>query len=85
MTLLGSRVHCFTFFYWMCWKVLISSETHSGYDFEWTALRVVPLVAEASYHDHHHSHNVGNFGGNFYIWDLLFDTSGPYMDDFLKK
>jgi sterol desaturase/sphingolipid hydroxylase (fatty acid hydroxylase superfamily) len=83
--ILGSNAHCFTFFYWICWKVLISTEGHAGYEFPWTPMRVIPLVAGPSYHDHHHSHNVGNYAGSCYFWDLVLDTNVPYMDDFLKS
>lgn len=41
---------------------------------------MVPFVAEVSYHDDHHSVNVGNFAGSWYIWDVLYDTEGPYND-----
>ena len=29
--LLGSRAHCFMFFFWQVWKIFISTEGHSGY------------------------------------------------------
>jgi sterol desaturase/sphingolipid hydroxylase (fatty acid hydroxylase superfamily) len=46
---------------------------------------VIPFVSGPSYHDHHHSNNVGNFSGSCYLWDVLLDTNQEYMDDFLKS
>jgi sterol desaturase/sphingolipid hydroxylase (fatty acid hydroxylase superfamily) len=83
--LLGSRVHCFTFFFWIWIKVNIGSENHSGYDFPWSPIRVLPFVFGSNYHDHHHSDNVGNMGGSCYLWDLMLDTNVPYVDKYLKQ
>lgn len=83
--IVGSRLHCFTMFFWIGWKVLISTEGHSGYEFPWMPMRIVPLVIGPSYHDHHHSHNVGNYAGSCYFWDLMLDTNTVYMDEFLKN
>jgi methylsterol monooxygenase/4-alpha-methyl-delta7-sterol-4alpha-methyl oxidase len=82
---LGSRVHCFTYFFWLFWKIHIGTENHSGYDFPWSPIRVFPFVCGASFHDHHHSVNVGNYGLSTYTWDLMFETGQPYLDDFLER
>jgi len=47
-------------------------------------MRVLPFVMGPTYHDHHHSNNVGNFGGSCYFWDFVFDTNVIFMDNFLK-
>lgn len=82
LIVMGSNLHCFTFFYWIFWKILLSCENHSGYHFDWSPFRVFPLIADVSHHDHHHSMNVGNFGGSCYVWDVLFDTYVPYSKDY---
>lgn len=82
---LGSRVHCFTYFFWLFWKIHIGTENHSGYDFPWSPIRVFPFVCGASFHDHHHSVNIGNYGLSTYTWDLMFETGQPYLDDFLER
>jgi len=46
-------------------------------------MRVLPLVTGPSYHDHHHSNNVGNFAGSCYLWDLIFNTNEEYMNNFI--
>lgn len=48
-------------------------------------MRVIPLVAEVEFHDNHHSLNVGNYAGSWYIWDVLLGTAGPYLDEFLGE
>ena len=66
----------------------MGTEAHSGYEFDWSPMRerrVLPFIKGAAYHDHHHSHNVGNYSGSLYLWDLILDTNVPYMDDFLKN
>ena len=83
--ILGSNAHCFTFFFCVSWKILMITEGHSGYEFKWSPLRVMPFVADPSYHDYHHSHNVGNFAANCYVWDVLFHTNVEYMDSYLKN
>lgn len=83
--ILGNKVHCFTFFFWIVHKILFSGENHCGYAVNWSPMRVLPLVAEVEYHDNHHSLNVGNYAGSWYIWDVLFGTAGPYLDEFLAE
>lgn len=75
---LGGKAHVFTFFFWIWWKVLISTEGHSGYEFPWSPMRALPLVSGPSFHDHHHSHNIGNFAGSCYFWDVMLGTSSNY-------
>jgi len=64
---------------------MLSTETHSGYEFPWSPTRILPMVSGPSYHDHHHSNNVGNFAGSIYFWDVMMGTSDAYFDDFLGK
>ena len=83
--ILGGRVHCFTFFFWVCFKMLTTSEGHSGYELPWSPMRIAPFISGPSYHDHHHSHNIGNYAGSCYLWDLALDSNTHYMDNFLKN
>lgn len=36
-------------------------------------------------HDYHHSHNVGNFGTCFHLWDTLLGTDEAYLKSRAKK
>jgi len=42
-------------------------------------------VAGPSYHDHHHSKNVGNYAGSCYFWDIMLETGETYFDEMLAK
>jgi methylsterol monooxygenase/4-alpha-methyl-delta7-sterol-4alpha-methyl oxidase len=63
---------------------MTSTEGHSGYEIPWTPFRVIPLISGPSFHDHHHSSNVGNYAGSCYFWDLMLDTSLPYFNEYLR-
>jgi sterol desaturase/sphingolipid hydroxylase (fatty acid hydroxylase superfamily) len=78
--ILGDRIHAFTLFYYMVHKTFSSGENHCGYQIPWSPFRVLPLLSEVSYHDDHHSINIGNYAGTCYIWDVLFNTTGPTYD-----
>ena len=82
--IMGDRIHCFTYFFWIAWKVLNSSEGHAGYEFPWSPMRVFPFVSGASFHDHHHSTNIGNYGSACYLWDMTMGTGDLYFDQFIK-
>jgi len=85
MIILGRRVHCFTYFFWIAYKVMLGNEGHAGYEIPWTPLRILPLVSGPSFHDHHHSMNVGCYAGSCYLWDVLLGTSEHYFKGFLNE
>ena len=83
--MLGDQLHCFTFFYWIILKALVSSEGHSGYEFPWSPFRVLPLIMGSSFHDYHHSSNIGTYGASCYFWDLMTGTSDQFFKQFLAR
>ena len=42
------------------------------------------ILAPASYHNYHHSHNKGNYATFFCIWDTIFGTNQSYYE-YLEK
>ena len=82
MYILGARVHFFTFVIWGLVRIMGAHDVHSGYEFPWNPLHLIPFTASPTYHDYHHSKNTGNFGSLFTVWDSLFDTNKDYL---LKK
>ena len=72
-------MHFFIVFFWQIWKIYTAAEVHSGYDIPWSPFSVMPFVAGPSYHDFHHSKNVGNFSGTNYIWDTIFHENDDYF------
>lgn len=77
---------------WVALRLQQTYEAHSGYCFRGAVLNEFPfylLHAEsASYHDHHHTVNLGNFGGGY--MDYIFGTMDHWVRDgeeegYLKK
>lgn len=54
--------------------VAATIDAHSGYEFPWNPYRCLPMASSATYHDFHHSKNVGNFSGAFTYLDYIFGT-----------
>ena len=70
-------MHMFTLIHWGAFLVFVVHEGHSGYEFPWS-LGCFPFACETTYHDYHHTDNIGNYGGIFTFWDTLFDTNKAY-------
>lgn len=82
--LLGKNMHFSTFLIWSVVRVCESLDGHCGYDFSWSPYRLIPFSASASYHDFHHSHNVGNYSSFFTFWDTLFGTNSSFYKFYEK-
>jgi len=82
--LLGDRVHLFTYYFWLVYRLMGTYEGHSGYDLPWLPSRFLPGTNTEAYHDFHHSHNVGNFGSSFVWWDSIFGTN-KHWHQYIKK
>ena len=75
------RAHVTELWLYVACKLWQSVDAHSGYDLPfplspWAALRGMDC---APAHDFHHSHNVGNYGGYFIMWDYLMGTNVKYV------
>jgi len=84
MHLLGSKVHYVTWMMWLIVRTFETTDGHCGYEFSWSPFRLLPLSGSAKYHDFHHSHNLGNYGSFFTLWDTLMSTNNHYFK-FLAK
>ena len=51
---------------------------HSGYDLWFMPFRYFPFRPGAQVHNYHHSHNIGNYGSFFCIWDKICGTDMSY-------
>lgn len=78
-TLLGSRMHFGAYLLWVLFRTAEGVDGHSGYEFPWSPFRLIPFSASASYHDFHHSHNVGNYSSFLTIWDIVFGDNAAYV------
>lgn len=76
--LLGGKTHMATVLMWVIIRVTETIDGHSGYEFSWSPYRLMPFSGSASFHDYHHTHNIGNYGSFFTLWDTLCGTSASY-------
>lgn len=56
---------------WLCARVLSTYEHHSGFQFKWGPFGMYEREG-ASFHDHHHVVNIGNYGAPYI--DFIFGT-----------
>lgn len=82
---LGKRVHIFTTFLWMIWRIYASHEGHSGIEIPWSPVRIIPGVEDNVKHDFHHSHFDGAYASYFGWWDGLVGAEDEYKMYMLKK
>jgi len=83
--LLGKRVHFATYLIWISIAQIETADQHSGYEFSWSPFRLIPFCGSATYHNFHHSHNVGNYTSLFTFWDSLCGTNIHYLRFMAKK
>lgn len=83
--ILGKRMHLITLWMWIIMRVGESLDSHCGYEFSWSPYRLLPLSGSTSFHDYHHSTNVGNYGSYFTFWDTIFKTNKSYFSWLAKR
>lgn len=82
--LLKKRMHFYTAMIWMFARSWETTDGHSGYEFPWSPFRLLPFSTSATYHDFHHSHNVGNYSSMFTFWDTVFGLNVEYYSYWQK-
>jgi methylsterol monooxygenase/4-alpha-methyl-delta7-sterol-4alpha-methyl oxidase len=82
--ILGKNLHCISFALWTIVRISESHDTHSGYEFTWSPFRLIPFQTTTSYHEYHHSRNIGNYSTFFTIWDTVFGSNVEFYK-FLKN
>lgn len=83
--LLGSRFHMYTFMIWGLIRHIDTHEAHSGYDFPFSMINVLPFGTGNSYHFFHHTKNVGNYSTFFTVWDIIFDSNVDYYEKYGER
>jgi sterol desaturase/sphingolipid hydroxylase (fatty acid hydroxylase superfamily) len=79
-SILRERLHITTYLMWIWIRASEGVDGHTGYEFPWSPFRLIPFSASASYHDYHHSHNVGNYSSFLTIWDSVFGCNSAYIE-----
>lgn len=82
--LLQHRIHAFTFWVFIIFRIIKTTDAHSGYNFPISPLRVFPFLGDNGAHEYHHFYNKGNYGSFFWFWDTLCGTNG-HFNAHLKK
>jgi sterol desaturase/sphingolipid hydroxylase (fatty acid hydroxylase superfamily) len=78
--ILGKNLHMATYLAWVMLRTAEGVDGHCGYEFPWSPFRLIPFSGSASYHDFHHSHNVGNYSSQLTIWDTVFGDNTAYVE-----
>ncbi|MBX7057976.1 MAG: sterol desaturase family protein [Leptospirales bacterium] len=76
--------HVGVFWIWVVFRQWEAAEQHSGYDFPFNPMRLLPLYDGARYHDFHHSKFFGNYSGLLSWTDTVFGTRAPRYDEYLS-
>jgi methylsterol monooxygenase/4-alpha-methyl-delta7-sterol-4alpha-methyl oxidase len=76
--ILDTKVHIATYMMWGIFRLGDSVQGHCGYDFSWSPYGLLPFTGSSSYHNFHHSKNVGNYGSLFTFWDTICGTNRSY-------
>lgn len=76
--ILGYNMHFATFLLWGLVRLGETLDGHCGYEFSWSPYRLIPFSTSASYHNFHHSHNMGNYSSFFSLWDTIFGQNKTY-------
>ena len=80
VSLAFGEIHITIVTIWMILRMYDAHNGHSGYNFSWTPIQILPFCANDDFHDFHHSHNCGNYSSQLRIWDIVFGTSKPFKE-----
>mmetsp|Transcript_42161 Transcript_42161/g.98880 ORF Transcript_42161/g.98880 Transcript_42161/m.98880 type:complete len:731 (-) Transcript_42161:77-2269(-) len=64
---------------WLYLRLLVTYDSHSGYDVPCNMLHFIPGYNGAREHDWHHQFFNGNYAPTFVWWDRYFGTSDQFM------
>ena len=78
IVMLFGPLHLTTLVSWFVLRIWDANSAHSGYNFSWAPIQLLPFCTNDEFHDYHHTKNVGNYGSHFRIWDTVFSTNASY-------
>jgi sterol desaturase/sphingolipid hydroxylase (fatty acid hydroxylase superfamily) len=76
--LLGPKMHIVSLVTFIMFRNIETHETHSGYEFPWSAFKIFPFSTDSAYHNYHHLKNIGNYSSFMIVWDTVFRTNQHY-------
>ena len=80
LIILSSDMHLFTVMVWGFIRLIEAVDGHSGYEFPWMMFRLMPFGCDATYHNFHHTKNIGNYSSFMTIWDTIFDSNDEFYN-----
>jgi len=76
--ILKKRTHALTMAMWILVRIIKTTEAHSGYQFSWSPIKLLPFQIPSDYHNFHHSSGFNsNYGSFFLFWDSVCGTTHP--------
>jgi methylsterol monooxygenase len=78
-------LHVLSMMVWMCVRLILTVDDHSGFDFPWSLHNWLPVWGGADFHDYHHMAFLGNYSSTFRHWDWIFGTDKGYKKWVAKK
>jgi methylsterol monooxygenase/4-alpha-methyl-delta7-sterol-4alpha-methyl oxidase len=76
-----SSMHIITFVIWINIRMISTHDGHSGYDFPFSVIKLLPFQTSGGYHIHHHLKNIGNYASSMRIWDTIFGTNVEFLNE----
>jgi sterol desaturase/sphingolipid hydroxylase (fatty acid hydroxylase superfamily) len=73
-------LHVSTIVFHHCFRWLETVDSHSGYEFPFSPMHVLPFFGGARRHDYHHREFDGNYGATLF-WDWLCGTDKPFWQE----
>jgi len=70
--------HVFTFWLWTSFRVIETTDAHSGYNFPFSPFNLLPFQGGPERHEYHHFYNLGSYGSFFTFWDWFCGTDQPF-------
>lgn len=81
----GPTFHFVTFTVFGLLRIIEGTETHCGYEFNFSMFKIYPFEIQNSYHNYHHIKNIGNYCIFFTFWDDLFGTNKHFYETLKKR
>jgi sterol desaturase/sphingolipid hydroxylase (fatty acid hydroxylase superfamily) len=78
LVMLYGPMHISTLSIWFILRILDANLAHSGYNFPWVPVQLLPFCTNDEFHDFHHTRGSGNYASHFRFWDSLLDSNREY-------
>jgi methylsterol monooxygenase len=77
--------HLFFMWVWLYARLVVTYDSHSGYDWPMNILHLMPFYNGAREHDWHHQYFNGMYAPTFTWWDRIFGTNAGFLEHQKKR